>query len=405
MKLKHSLVASLLLTTGANAIDLENLQIYGYGNINYSNYDYVKNTQMLPKNRNKVDLERFVIISRYMLSDTVTIVSELEYEHGGTGSTMEIELDEEGGEIEQEIEKGGEIVLEELNVVVTTDNPWLNYRVGHMLVGVGMVSARHLPNLYHSAYYNRSESRIIPTTWHETGLEIFGTFDEKFHYQAQVLTGLNSELFGSAGWIKEGMQTRFESVHADNLATVLRLSYGDLTGNQIGFSYYLGDTGDNRNKKQLDIDATVQIFSAHGIYSYEDLTIRGLFMLGTLSDSLALRNANKSISPVLRVRRYDVAKEAIAYFVEAGYDISKLIGLDDNPLILWGKYDFSDTMHKTVSGILEQDYYEESTISGGINYQFSENIMLKTEYATTALGGKDSKYDMQTFTASLAFQF
>ena len=401
MKTKLNILAALLLTTGVSALELENMQIFGYGNINFSTYDYQENWQSDPESRSKVDLERFTLITRYMISDTITLVSELEYEHGGTGSTMEYDRKEEMGEFETEVEKGGEIVLEELNIVVTTDKPWLNYRVGHMLVGVGMLTARHLPNLYHSPYRNRSESRIIPSTWHETGVELFGTFNDKFHYQAQILTGLNSEFFDSAGWIKNGMQKRFEHVNADELAGVIRLSYGDLTGDQIGVSLYRGNSGGNRNKSNRDIEGTVTIASAHAVFSYKDFTFRGMYMWGNLSDSAELTRANYNMPGSIRSANHSIAKEVVAYFAEVGYDISSLIGWD-NAITLWGRYDFSDSMYKVAPGVIKRDRYEQETVSGGINYAFSENLQLKTEIERTTLGNGT---ELNSMTASIAFQF
>ena len=403
MKTKLNILVALLLTTGVSALELENMQIFGYGNINFSTYDYLENVQSDPETRSKVDMERFVLITRYMISDTITVVSELEYEHGGTGSTMEYDRIEEMGEFETEIEKGGEIVLEELNVIITTDKPWLNYRIGHMLVGVGMLTARHLPNLYHSVYRNRSESRIIPATWHETGVELFGTIEDKFHYQAQVLTGLNSEFFDSYGWIKNGMQKRFEHVNADDIAGVFRLSYGDLTGDQIGFSYYQGNSVGNRNKSKMDAEGTVKIASVHCVFSYKDLTLRGLYMWGSLSDSAKITAANYNLPGTIRAANHSVGKEAIAYFVEAGYNMANLLGMD-NPLTLWGRYDFSDTMYKVETGVLKTPRYEQTTLSAGLNYQLSENLSFKTEYEKTSFGGTSLK-DMSSMTASIAFQF
>jgi hypothetical protein len=44
---------------------------------------------------------------------------EVEFEHGGTGSALELEY-EEFGEFEQEVEKGGEVLVEELSLTTET---------------------------------------------------------------------------------------------------------------------------------------------------------------------------------------------------------------------------------------------------------------------------------------------
>ena len=59
-----------------------------------------------------VDLARVVIVMGYDFTRWLSLHTELEVEHGGTGATLEQEWDE-FGEFEKEIEKGGEIVLEQ----------------------------------------------------------------------------------------------------------------------------------------------------------------------------------------------------------------------------------------------------------------------------------------------------
>ncbi len=94
--------------------------------------------------------------------------SEIEFEHGGTESAVEIE-EEEGGEYESEIERGGEVALEQF-WIQKSFMPQLNLRVGHMVVPVGYTNAHHLPTEFFGVYRPQGENTIMPCTWHETGI-------------------------------------------------------------------------------------------------------------------------------------------------------------------------------------------------------------------------------------------
>ena len=402
---KISLVtAGMLLASPLMAIDLEQMQIYGYATINYyQTYDYLPNYQSKPEARSKVDLERFVLSPRFIVSDNVKIVSEIEFEHGGTGATMEYDTLDEFGEFESEVEKGGEVVIEEAYIDIEY-LPYLNFKVGHITVPVGMNSQRHLPNLYFSAVRNRSETRIIPNTWHETGMMIYGDFKEQWHYQAMVMNGLNSEFFDSPHWIRAGHQKRFEFANSDNLATALRVDYGDLLNAHIGVSLYVGNSGENRNKRPLKEDATVTIADIHGVYNWRDLKLRGLVLWGHLSDSEAVTVANRGLPNALEAKRTPVASEALAWFVEAGYDVSKLVKMDKE-LDIFVKYDFSDSMYKTEGAVQDLDQYEQSTVSFGLNYMYNANLVFKAEYATTSFGDKANIDDMNEFILGMGYQF
>lgn len=397
--------AGVLLASPAYAIDLDQMQIYGYGTINYyQTYDYLQNYQSTPKSRSKVDMERFVLSPRFIISDNVKIVSEIEFEHGGTGTTMEYDTLDEFGEFEMEVEKGGEVVVEEIYVSIDY-LPNLNIKIGHMVIPIGMNTQRHLPNLYYSAVRNRSETRIIPDTWHETGVMIEGSYKNKLHYKAMIMNGLNSEFFNSAHWIKAGHQKRFEYVNTDNLAGAVRVDYGDVLGSHIGASFYMGNSGDNRNKRQLKEDATVTIADIHGVYEYKGLNIRALALLGKLSDSEAVTTANRGLPNALEAKRSPVASEALAWFVEAGYNISPLIKQLDKDLIVFSKYDFSDSMYDTEGVIPDLDQYEQSTVTAGLNYVYSPNLIFKAEFATTSFGSDSGLDDMEEIIFGMGYQF
>ena len=60
----------------------------------------------------RVDLPHVVIMIGYDFGKGWSMGSEIEFEHGGTESAIEVE-DEEAGEFEKEIERGGEVALEQ----------------------------------------------------------------------------------------------------------------------------------------------------------------------------------------------------------------------------------------------------------------------------------------------------
>ena len=84
--------------------------ISGYGLANYYNYQW----QTDPTKRNAIDVERLVVYPGYIFSKNWRVDSEIEFEHLGTGATMDFDVLEEFGEFEQEVTKGGEVILERL---------------------------------------------------------------------------------------------------------------------------------------------------------------------------------------------------------------------------------------------------------------------------------------------------
>lgn len=120
----------------------------GYGEILYQRMDYGPNPKATAngsksENRAVFSLPRLVLNLEYDFTPDLTFSTEIEFEKGGTGSAMEIEY-EEFGEYETEIEKGGEIVLEQFHLTKRFSNAF-NVRAGHFILALGQVNQRHLP--------------------------------------------------------------------------------------------------------------------------------------------------------------------------------------------------------------------------------------------------------------------
>ena len=187
--------------------------------------------------------------------------SEVEFEHGGTGVTMEFDRLEEFGEFEQEVEKGGEIVVEKLQATFQL-RPAFNVRVGHLYVPVGLLTAYDEPEDYFTNTYPEAEAAVIPTIWHETGAGFFGQVG-RVHYQGYVVTGLDATGFSSATWVRRGHQMRFETANAEDLALTGRVDFDVAPECRVGASAYYGNSAGNRPKPDLAVPAYVTIFDGH----------------------------------------------------------------------------------------------------------------------------------------------
>ena len=377
--------------------DLERLRVSGYGTINYANFDW----QTDPERRAHIDVERFVVSPKYQLNDTIRLEAELEFEHGGTGITMEFDKFEEFGEFEMEVEKGGEVIVEKLAAVFEIQ-PAINFRVGHIIVPVGLVAKRHRPQHYFTTTRPESESNLIPTTWHENGLELFGSVG-RLGYQVQVVNGLDSTGFSSRRWIVGGHQLRFETANAEDFALVGRVDYTVVAGAVLGISGYYGDSADNRPKPDLRVDAHVSIVDLHGFYEVGGVKVRGLFLYGTLENSDLVSKANRNLSNNLNVKRTPIGSKALGGYLEVGYNLFAFFK-SSRICDLFIRYDNYDTMAAVEGKIFDNPRWERQTWTFGANYHPHPQLVFKGHYARRRLGTEvDNKEN--TFALGLGFQY
>ena len=406
-------VWGMFISLSVSAIAESNpFSVSGYGVIHYSHFDW----ELDPGRRAAIDVERFVIAPQYRINDIIRLESELEFEHGGTGSTMEFDKFEEFGEFETEIEKGGEVIVEKLAAVFSFQ-PSFNFRVGHIIVPVGLVAKRHRPQHYFTTMRPEAEAHIIPTIWHETGVEIFGSFGS-LNYQVQIVNGLDSTGFSSRHWIVRGHQLRFETVNAEAPAFVGRLDYVFNENATIGISGYYGDTAANRPKPDVDFDAHVGIASLHGFYEMNGVKVRGLFLWGTLENADLLSQKNRALSNNLNVKRTPIGSSALGWYIEAGYDILSFFRQPNNSaehsdlkdtssdqaLEGFARYDYYDTMASVEGIIFDNPRWERSTWTFGINYHIHPKVVFKSHYSLRRLATKQKNKE-NTFALGFGFQY
>lgn len=97
---------------------INRFSLSGYGAMNYYNFHW----QTDSVKRNAIDNERFILDLGYRWTDKIKLNTEIEFEHGGTGVEVEFDRFEEFGEFEFDVSKGGEVLIEQMNLEFALGN-------------------------------------------------------------------------------------------------------------------------------------------------------------------------------------------------------------------------------------------------------------------------------------------
>ena len=168
----------------------------------------------------RFDIPHAVIYLGFDFGKGWTIQTEIEFEHLGTGSSVEKEFTE-AGEWETEIEKGGEVALEQF-WIQKSFVPQFNVRIGHLVVPVGALHNAHELLNYFTVYRPEGEYTILPSTWHDTGISLWGRAGD-WRYEALVVAGMNAFMYDRDHFIKNGASSPFEFKVANNLGFAARI--------------------------------------------------------------------------------------------------------------------------------------------------------------------------------------
>lgn len=384
---------------------ISKFRLNAYGVVNYYMFDW----ETSPDKRNAFDVERLNLYLYYDFNDKIEFKSEIEFEHGGTGATMSFDPLEEFGEFEQEIEKGGEVVLEQINLLFKIRKGF-KVRVGKMRLYMGNASKQDEPKEYFTTYRSEVENTILPLGWYETGIELSGDLPLKkgseypcLSYKVYLATGLDNTGFSSQNWIRRGYQTRFETINANNIAYAFRLDYIFDEDAEIGFNVYAGNATGNRPKNDFTANSWVTYGDAHFTLDKGAWRAQAYGMIGHVQNSEALSTANRNLSNNLNVKRTPVGKIAGGAYAELGYDLLALAPKEKKQrFFLFGRAEWYDSMLDTEGTVSDNPRYQRQVYTAGLNYFPIPAIVLKTHYAWRILGSGEQE---NTFSAGFGFNF
>lgn len=388
------------LSTTSDYDSFSRFRVGGYGEIlaNFKDYGinrYYGSTEgNADVKRNTISIPRFVLALDYKFTDRWILGAEIEFEAGGTGAAYELE-NSENGEYETEVEKGGEVALEQFHITRLI-LPELNVRVGHMVLPIGLTNAHHEPVNFFGTSRPEGETHIIPSTWHETGISLFGTLGSgwaTFDYQAMLVAGLNANGFDRTSWAAGGKTSIFEFDNFTSPAYVARIDYRGVPGLRVGASWYFcRDIGSNSDKPDYYKSIgriPLRIYTVDAQYQCPYLTFRGACIFGNLGNSAQLSSVNSALgnkSPYSRTT--PIAKRAVSYGAELGLNLRNITGLKKFPS-LWpfARYEYYNPQQEVVTRQAADEREKVSMWTAGLNWRALPNLVFKADYTARRIGG------------------
>ena len=375
------------------------LHIGGYGEavMTRNFYSQSFNRYKMPENyahdasHGRFDLPHVCVNIGYDFGRGWSLGSEIEFEHGGNGTAVEIEA-EEAGEYEAEVEKGGEVNIEQFWINKEFLDGALNVKAGEIIVPVGYSNAHHEPMQFFTVYRPEGEDTIMPNTWHQVGVSLWGRLDE-WRYEAMLLSGLNSESFTAENFVHYGATSPYEFKVANCYAAAVRIDNYSVKGLRIGLSGYYGHTF--RNTLRTPGDKYKDVTGALGIVALDfslnrwNWTVRGNIDYAHFADADEISAYNQANWTHHKYQdgnphHYsNIGSNALAYGIEAGYNVfSQIRALREKnaKMFVFGRFEHYNTMaagtYKAMYG-----YTKKYRCAVGLNYSPIKQITIKGEYS------------------------
>lgn len=333
------------------------LSIGGYGEANYQVRvdDQGGRTNGKLNNPDNADLERLVIYAGYKFTDSILFNSEIEFEHASVAGSG----------------NGNGDVSVEFAALDFFIDPMANVRAGMVLMPMGFVNQIHEPPFYFGNNRPEVERQIIPSTWREIGVGLFGEILPNLTYTTYVVNGMDAADFSSSG-IRSGRQQGAQA-SAEDLAFVGRMDYAPpvLPGVSVGGSAYVGNSGQNQEFAGQKVNALTQLYEAHVQWKYRGLEFRTLGSWGHIDDAGVLSKAKKQT----------IGSDNYGWYTEAGYDVLPwFLPETTQYLAPFFRYEHLDTIASAPDGYEDDQTKDREIYQVGLQYKPIPNVVIKADY-------------------------
>jgi len=348
------------------------LSIGGYGEAYYSK----KLGDDTNSENDITDFYRMVLYAGYKFNDWIVLNSEIEFEHGGSAA-------------------GGSVGVE----FATLDfmlRDWVNVRAGLMLVPMGFINEMHEPVTYFGNFRPRVEQTIIPSTWRENGVGLYGTLAEGLTYKLYAMNGFEGADFRGQDGFRKGRQKGGKAI-ANNGALVARVDWTPSDAWDLGASFYYGDSGQD----DASIPAlSTTIWDIHVQYQGHGARVRGL-VTGSNLDGAAEFNAAK-VDPT----NVNMAKEMLGAYGEIGYDVMQWIRPGSRQsLEPFYRFSYLDLQHEMDGADVANSKYKDMHYhTVGVSYKPIPQVVVKLDYRNISSAAGDDSY-ADEFNVGIGFVF
>lgn len=308
------------------------------------------------------DYYRFITYFGYKFNDRIVMNTELEYEHGSTGS-----VNGRRGSVSVEFAYLDFLLSDAFNV-----------RAGTLLIPMGYVNVTHEPPFYRGNFRPEIERRIIPSTWRELGVGAHGSLNENVDYTAYIVNGLQGAEFGSSG-VRGGRQKGNRALWED-IGLVGQVRYDKDGEFGVAASGYYGGADQsasfedpNDATQTIDAEITHWIAEANAYFRKGGFDARAMFAMSGIDgaeDAMALSGASV------------VPERQVGWYVDVAYDVTDaILGQGATTRIApWVRFSDLDLQSEVPEGLDPDPTRAEQLLTLGVDVKPHPNVVLKGEY-------------------------
>jgi hypothetical protein len=325
---------------------------WGYGELNY-NHPTAKASDA------QADLRRAVLGFNHVFDDATRVYGELEWEHAIASA-----------------DDKGESEIEQLYVEHALG---ANYgmRAGLMLVPLGLLNEHHEPVNYYGVERNFVETAIIPSTWREGGVALYGNTDSGFAWNVGVGTGPNLGKWDATS--SEGRESPLGSIHQELQLAKARdpslyaaANWQGVPGLLIGGGIFTGKIGQGQTEPPVE-KSRLTLGEVHARWQPGPFDLSALYVRGAISHT-------QDVNLTFLGQPTPVPKEFWGGYVQGAWRAVQWGESTLAPFLRYEAFNTASAYAAQPQGLGVAPLPTERVWTAGLNYFLNSNVVFKVDY-------------------------
>ena len=371
------------------------LRLWGYGEVYYTH-------PTGEPSESQFDLARAVFGIGYRFDERTEFNSEYEIEHAVTSASDVGEFEVEQFYVDRRL------------------NEALAVRGGLFLMPFGFINEHHEPTNFYGVQRNFVETLIIPSTWREGGVSLYGDTAAGFRWNVGLTTGFDLakwsfasefppyrnalELENSGIAPLQATHQELALANAHHLSQYLALGYYGVPGLTVGAAVSTGEAVPVPAAPGTSGSSTprVTLWEAHARWAPSRWDLSALYSRGTISNTASANVANPGSTNPVPASFY-------GYYLQGAYQLWQRGDYRLNPFVRFEYYNMGASYEGTPGPVLPSGEVPLSPAAGdyglwpqnhdrvwttGVNFYLGPHVVLKGDYQWFEVNSGFRRFDL-----------
>lgn len=331
--------------------------ISGYGEAKYSYWKEDKTGQ--------TNITRAIIFLGHRFNEKIQFFSEWELENAKVASGA-----------------SGEFSLEQFLLKYNLNKDV--YLVSGLFVPrIGIINENHLSTTFNGNDRPYLESTIIPATWREIGVGIYGNSNRiiGLNYSLALVNGLDCANFTNGNGFREG-RAEGSMANARNLAVTASLLYYKRGIRLQGSTYFGGASGIN-NTMSDSLNIATGMFAVPVQLNEINLQYR---LKGIVVKSLVTHSIIREASVINRVYANNTPRQMLGAYLEIAYDLLHTKFKGDKSFNVFARFERINMDYEVASNGITNGINNQQHVVTGLTFLPVRGVAIKLDYHHVVTG-------------------